>query len=485
MFVLRWGVAVAGIAWVLANTSFQDRLLLVDQSNKLVAVPVLHDPAPDASRFEIYDTRSNAPSTRDHFIDRDEVWTRPGQRTIKLWDAHGKIESAKLLAIRPGALGGPGKQAKELLVRDAGTGKPRRVGPESAVGGYSMTVPYPLVDIGLIRLVKQANLTYFIAAMLLMPLTYLITSRRWHLLLEAMDIHLTQSRTFVINMVGAFYNTFMPGSTGGDLIKAYYAAKHTTHKVRAVLSVIVDRVIGLLALIVLGGVMASIQWHVRECQQVAIACGLMILMTILGLIVFYHPTWRRLTGLDWLLKKMPMQRHVHHAVEAMELYGKRPVAAGTAMVMTFPVHIITIFSATLAGLAFGLKMNLLYYWTVVPVLALVGAIPISPQGVGVMESFAVVLTARQGVTVSQAIALAMSMRIGQMLWNLVAGIFVLRGGYHAPTEREQEEMEQDEDEPGAQGAERNSSTAEVSRDATAERFPSGVAESAPLPRRGY
>jgi len=484
MFVLRWGVAVAGIAWVLANTSFQDRLLLVDRGNELVAVPVLHDPPPDASRFEIYDTRADAPSPREHFIDRDEVWTRPGQRTVKLWDAPGKIESAKLLAIRPGASGGPGQQAKELLVRDPNTRKARRIGPQSVVGGYSMRVPYPLVDIGLIRLVKQANLTYFIAALLLMPLTYLITSRRWHLLLEAMDIHLTQSRTFVINMVGAFYNTFMPGSTGGDLIKAYYAAKHTTHKVRAVLSVIVDRVIGLLALIVLGGVMASIQWHVRECQHVAIACGLMILMTIVGLVVFYHPTWRRLTGLDWLLKKLPMQRHVHHAVEAMELYGKRPVAAGTALVMTFPVHIITIISATLAGLAFGLKMNLLYYWTVVPVLALVGAIPISPQGVGVMESFAVVLTARQGVTVSQAIALAMSIRIAQMLWNLVAGIFVLRGGYHAPTESEQEEMEQDDDEPDAHGTEGNASTAGFSRDATAERFPPGVAESAPLPRRG-
>jgi hypothetical protein len=347
-----------------------------------------------------------------------------------------------------------------------------------------MTVPYPLVDIGLIRLVKQANLTYFIAALLLMPLTYLITSRRWHLLLQAMDIHLTQSRTFVINMVGAFYNTFMPGSTGGDLIKAYYAAKHTTHKVRAVLSVIVDRVIGLLALVLLGGVMASVQWHVPDCRRVAIVCGLLILLTIVGLVVFYHPTWRRLTGLEWLLKKLPMQRHVHHAVEAMELYGKRPLAAGTALVMTFPVHITTIISATLAGMAFGLKMNLLYYWTVVPVLALVGAIPISPQGVGVMESFAVVLTARQGVTVSQAIALAMSIRIAQMLWNLVAGIFVLRGGYHAPTEREQEEMERDDDEPDAQGAERNASTAGFSRDATAERFPSGVAESAPLPRRG-
>jgi len=169
------------------------------------------------------------------------------------------------------------------------------------------------------------------------------------------------------------------------------------------------------------------------------------------LIVYYHPAWRRATGLAWLLKRLPMQRHVHHAVEAMDLYGKRPIASGTALVMTFPVHITTIFSAYLAGQAFGLKMNFLYYWTVVPVLALVGAIPISPQGVGVMESFAVLLTQKQGVTVSQAIALAMSIRIGQMFWNLLGGgLFVLRGGYHAISEKEQEELEQDEDEP--QGA---------------------------------
>jgi len=73
------------------------------------------------------------------------------------------------------------------------------------------------------------------------------------MLLEAQDIHMGQGRAFVLNMVGSFYNSFMPGSTGGDLVKAYYAAKHTTHRTRAVMTVIIDRILGLLALIILGG----------------------------------------------------------------------------------------------------------------------------------------------------------------------------------------------------------------------------------------
>lgn len=434
-FTLRWAVAIAGIYWVLAQTPFTDKLSLVNSANEIVQPDVLHDPPEDAAQFQVREHNG-----RVHTVSRDEVWTQPDRRTVHIKFA-GKAMKVKLLAIRPGAHYKPGEAPAELLVRTP-DGRRLRVKPPS---DYTVRVPYPMVDIGVVRLVRFAHIPFLIAALLVLPLSYLITSRRWHLLLKAMDIHLTQARTFVLNMVGAFYNTFMPGSTGGDLIKAYYAARHTTHRVRAVLSVIVDRVIGLIALIILGGVMASVQWDVPDCRSVALACAGMLLLTVIGLVVFYHPVWRRALGVDWMIQRLPMQRQVHHAVEAMHLYGRQPGSSLMALVMTFPVHATTVVSATLAGLAFGIKMPLLYYWTVVPVVTLVGAIPISPQGAGVMEAFAVLLTRTQGVTISQAIALAMAIRFGQMFWNLVAGIFVLRGGYHAPTQKEKDSLESDDE----------------------------------------
>ena len=100
-------------------------------------------------------------------------------------------------------------------------------------------------------------------------------------------------------------------------------------------------------------------------------------------------------------------------------------------------------------MAFGLPLKWTYYWVAVPVIVLAGSIPISPQGAGVMEAFAVLLTRRQGVTVSQAFALVMAIRFAQIFWNLLASIFVLRGGYHAVTETEAEELEHDQEEPEA------------------------------------
>jgi hypothetical protein len=128
----------------------------------------------------------------------------------------------------------------------------------------------------------------------------------------------------------------------------------------------------------------------------------------------------------------------------MELFRHRPMPALVALGLSLPVHMTTILSATFAGWAFRLPLPVFYYWVVVPVVALVGAIPISPQGLGVMEGFTVALTRSHGVTISQAFALTMSIRMVQIVWNLVSGLFVLRGGYHAPTEKEQEALETDE-----------------------------------------
>ena len=75
---------------------------------------------------------------------------------------------------------------------------------------------------------------------------------RWKLVLEAMELHLSWPRTGAVFFIGHFFNSFMPGGTGGDLIKAYYSARETHHrKTEAVATIFIDRTTGLIALIVI------------------------------------------------------------------------------------------------------------------------------------------------------------------------------------------------------------------------------------------
>ncbi|MDB5296726.1 MAG: hypothetical protein JWO31_2709 [Phycisphaerales bacterium] len=435
--IVRWAVAVVGVTYVLWNIRFHDRVRLLrpDAGYAVEEVRVWDDAAEDAASFVVGDDRRTVPAAA--------LWTQPDRPSVSTPDPARPTQSKKwkLVAVRPaGRVPGP---AAELLVEDPDT-KTRQVIDPAIVYGGGPAVLHPLVERGVNRMVREANWGYLAAAVLVLPLVHLITSYRWYALLNAQDIRLSLGRTFVLNMVGAFYNSFMPGSTGGDVAKAYYASKHTEHRTRAVLTVLVDRIIGLLALLVLGGAMAAAQWDVPECRRVAVGAGVILACTAAGLVVFYQPTLRRATGLDWLLKRLPMQAQVHKAVEAMDAYGRRPGVMLWTFACSFPVHVTTIVSATLAGLAFHLPLAPLYYWVVIPVTALAGAIPISPQGAGVMEVFAVQLTKHHGVTAAQAVALMMCVRLTAMFWNLVAGLFVLKGGYHAPTDAEQHEMDADE-----------------------------------------
>jgi hypothetical protein len=437
--VVRWTIAVVGIWWVISQMSWHDHVwaFLPGRAMPVKSLTLVDKNAQDSSpSYNVIDPQTGKTVS----ISAQAVVNEPDRANLKVFGDGGV---KYVVAVD---LSGDLKQVKGLWVADHPDGPVAVFAQPSEYPNYQITVPHPRVQIGVLRMVREANIEFIIAALAIFPITILITSVRWHELLRALDIHLKLSRTFVLNMVGMFYNTIMPtGSTGGDVFKAYYVARQTHHRTRAVMSVLVDRAIGLVALIILGGTMAALQRHIPRCRQVALASAGIIAFASLGLLVFYVPALRAMSGLDFIIKKLPMQKQVRGAVETMHIYGRRPLLVLVALIMSFPVHMIVITAAQLCGIAFGLHINLFYYWMAVPVIVLASAIPISPQGAGVMEYFAIKLLEPQGVTVAQAFALTMSIRLVQIFWNLTGGFFVLRGGYHAPTQTEQRQAEEEDE----------------------------------------
>jgi uncharacterized membrane protein YbhN (UPF0104 family) len=76
-----------------------------------------------------------------------------------------------------------------------------------------------------------------------------ITLVRWHLLVKALDLTLSFRDAVHYGLVGIFFNTFLPGSVGGDIVKATALARTQNRRTAAVATVIMDRVIALWALV--------------------------------------------------------------------------------------------------------------------------------------------------------------------------------------------------------------------------------------------
>lgn len=431
-FALRWGIAVFGITYVVWNINLRDHVWLLDEGTGLPVVATVVGIPPE----ETWPLRVELPDGTEREVGREELLIRADRATVQL-EPNGSTVVVLALDVAPGA-----SVPRRVLVSETRAGPGRWATVDSIRGGYPDLVPFPAREIGLKRMLCEADTTFLILAVGVIPVIYVITGYRWWLLLRGLEVPLTLGRALQINLVGAFYNTFMPGQTGGDLLKAYYAAKNARdHRTRAVLSVIIDRAIGLIALIIMGGVCAAAQWDVPQCRQVAIAAAVILGLVGAGLVLIGVGPVRSALGIEWLLGKLPMQEKVNKAWEAMSLYKRRPMLVLGTLALSFPVHATIVVSAMFAGWAFSLPLAWTYYWVLVPTVVLSGAMPISPQGAGVMEFFAILLTRPQGATVGQAFALTMSIRLVQIVWNLAAGLMVLLGGYHAPTPKEQEELE--------------------------------------------
>jgi uncharacterized protein (TIRG00374 family) len=87
-----------------------------------------------------------------------------------------------------------------------------------------------------------------------------ITFFRWYVLVRAQDLPFTFRNALRLGLVGYFYNTFLPGSVGGDLFKAVGIAKEQKRRTVAVATVLIDRAIGLWALFWLVALFGGAFW---------------------------------------------------------------------------------------------------------------------------------------------------------------------------------------------------------------------------------
>ncbi len=430
---LRWGVAVAGFWYVVAHLSIRDQAwVILDPTTNRPQHVSLDRPTDEWAPF--FPVRVDGQVQN---VPRDRVVNEPDVKQVAVRQPDGTARRVALLGVQTN-----GDAVERYLVADDKDAPGRWVGGADIVG-YAPPRPYPhpREQMGLERMVRQANPGLLWAALLVFPITFIVTSYRWHELLKVLEIDLSFRRAFALNMVGSFWNTCIPGSTGGDVIKAVQVSKLTPHRTRAVMSVLIDRAVGLLALIILGGTVAAFQWHVRACRDVALGSAALCVCTAVGMAVFFNPTLHRISGLDAVLRRMPRQKQVRGAVDAMLRYRDRPLLSLWTLVISFPVHATVVTSAMLAGMAFGLQLHWQYYWVCIPVIVLAAAIPVSFQGAGVMEYLTVLLTHSQGVTVSQAVALAMSVRVVQVAWNLSGGVFAVAGRYRSPTATERADLD--------------------------------------------
>src|SRR5205085_3249515 len=107
---------------------------------------------------------------------------------------------------------------------------------------------------------RQASLMWIVVALSVYTINVLAATWRWGLLLDAQNIQLPGRTLFGSYLVAGFFNNFLPSNIGGDVVRIRDTAAPAGSTTLATTVVIVDRVLGLIGLVLVaacGATMAS------------------------------------------------------------------------------------------------------------------------------------------------------------------------------------------------------------------------------------
>lgn len=280
------------------------------------------------------------------------------------------------------------------------------------------------------RNIRQVKGGPFAISLVVMGATILLSVVRWRLVLAVHGLHLSFGRAMEISIVAHFFNSFLLGATGGDLIKAYYAARETHHKkVEAVGTVFVDRIIGLFALLLFACLAMLLNIPLLRSDPVYQKLSLFVLAMAAGGFVATFLAFRGgmslgVFNLRELIRKLPKGDMIERLRDSFLVYGQHRSALLNTLLLSLLIHFVAV--AHVQSVAWGMSSQATFgqLLTIVPIISCFIVLPISPSGLGVRENlFVYMLVAPQiGDTPSQALALSLLCYAGSLFWSLIGGV---------------------------------------------------------------
>ena len=265
---------------------------------------------------------------------------------------------------------------------------------------------------------------------------------RWYLLVRALDLPFTVRNAYRLSLVGIFYNTFIPGSVGGDVVKAYFIAHaHPERKTRAVASVVADRVLGLFGLILFVGVLGSGAWALGDAriaanpdlQWIVKVMAVVAAVSVAGFVLLGFLPPRRVDRFAGRLKAVPkLGNSLAELWAAVWMYRQRPKVVAVGVALSAASHFALVFAFHSASQVFppanpAVELATLpEHMVIAPIGFIAQAIPITPGGVGVAEGVFAWLYKLSDRPATRGIIARLSLRLVEWLIALTGYLVYLR-----------------------------------------------------------
>ena len=259
-----------------------------------------------------------------------------------------------------------------------------------------------------VEVVRTLNPWLLLPALGLQMVSALVAAFRWYMIMH--ELGFGERPQFYIRSYfkGTFFNQALPTSIGGDALRVLEAAKVGGGKREAFYGVFIDRIVGLLGLLLLNLMAISINpvflKHNPAVHYVIIGMAVFGFVGVIVLILLGNVNW---------LTSNRVTKLIHDLSNRVRTVYRSGRTITVQMLLSVIIHLLSMMTVYLIGLSIGLDYGLLIYLVVVPPVILLTLVPVSLAGWGVRESGMIGLFLLIGA--EKAAVLSLSLIYGLML----------------------------------------------------------------------
>jgi uncharacterized protein (TIRG00374 family) len=257
-----------------------------------------------------------------------------------------------------------------------------------------------------------------------------LTYVRWYLLVWAQDLPFRMQDALRLGFIGYLFNYVAPGAVGGDLIKASIIAREQSERrLVAVATVFLDRVVGLVGLLVLGTIVTF--WSTplldqAEFQYIVGVFRVGSVVSLVGMFVVLLPGVSNLGVLKKLVGLPKVGPLFGELINSLKLYQSRWRVLVVSLLMSLVSHAGLILSIYFCAVALhgseGIP-SLLVHFQIIPPAELVGVLVPLPGGTGALEVAVAHFYALAGGSFDQGSLTAVAYRLVTIAVAIVGAVW--------------------------------------------------------------
>ena len=268
-----------------------------------------------------------------------------------------------------------------------------------------------------------------LVAVALVLLDRAIMAYRWFVLLRPLEgQHLPPFGTILrIFFVSTFVGTFLPASVGGDVVRAYSLSNHGVPKADSMASVFVDRMLGVLSVLLMALVGIMLARDLAADRSVVLALAVTAGACAVAAVLIFSETADAIA--ESFIAQVPWARArkiLGELFTSIRRYATHHGALTNVLVGSILVQVLRVIQAYYLGVALGVNQPLLTYFEFIPLILLIMFLPITANGIGTSQAAFVYLFNKVGTPPAEAFALSVLFVALGIVGNIPGAIFYVR-----------------------------------------------------------